>query len=109
MFIRPVGFQTPRVPVTAEIHIAGLLYEGELEGAQGVDVGVEGGVGVPGGEETGAVGVEEGEGGGEGGVVVYYVGEVGHGFVAFVEGGGEVGGEGVGGGVDGVDCCLPAE
>ena len=86
-----------------------MLDEGELEGAEGVDVGVEGGVGVPGGEEAGAVGVEEGEGGGEVGVVVYYVGEVGHGFVTFVEGGGEVGGEGVGGGVDGVDCCLPAD
>ena len=55
-----------------------------MEGAQGVDVGVEGGVGVPGGEEAGAVGVKEGESGGEVGVVVYYVGEVGHGFVAFV-------------------------
>ena len=80
-----------------------------MKGAEGVDVGVEGGVGVPGGEEAGAVGVQEGEGGGEVRVVVYYVGEVGHGFVTFVEGGGEVGGEGVGGGVDGVDCCLPAD
>ena len=105
-----MGFQTAWIPVTAQVYVAGLLDEGELEGAEGVDVGVEGGVGVPGGEEAGAVGVEEGEGGGEGRVVVYYVGEVGHGFVAFVEGGGEVGcGEGVGGGVDGVDCCLPTE
>ena len=51
---------------------------------QGVDVGVERGVGVPGGEEARAVGVEECEGLGERGVVVYYVGEVGHCFVAFV-------------------------
>ena len=70
---------------------------------------MERGVGVPGGEEAGAVGVDEGEGGGEVGVVVDDVGEVGHGFSAFVHGGCEGGGGGgVGGGVDGVDCCLPA-
>ena len=32
MFIRLVRFQTPWIPVTAEVHVAGLLYEGELEG-----------------------------------------------------------------------------
>ena len=109
MFIRCVRFQTPGVPVAAEVHVAGLLYEGELEGTEGVDVGVQGGIGVPGGEEAGAVGVQEGEGGGEVGVIVNYVGEVGHGFVAFVEGGGEVVGDSIGGRVDGVYCCLPAE
>ena len=52
--------------------------------------------------------MQEDEGGREVGVVVDDVGEVGHGFSAFVYGGceGRVGG-GVGGGVDGVDCCLP--
>ena len=109
MFIRRMRFQTPWVPVTAEVHVAGLLYEGELQGTEGVDVGVQGSVGVPGGEEAGAVGVQEGERRGQMGVVVYYIGEVGHGFVAFVEGGGEVGGDGIGGGVDGVYCCLPAD
>ena len=70
---------------------------------------MERGVGVPGGEEAGAVGVDEGEGGREVGVVVDDVGEVGHGFPAFVHGGreGRVV-DGVGGGVDGVDGCLPA-
>lgn len=68
---------------------------------------MEGGVGVPGGEEAGVMGVEEGEGGGEGRVVVYYVGEVGHCFMAFVHGGGEAGCEVVRW-VYGVDCCLPA-
>lgn len=65
---------------------------------------------MPGHEEAGAVGVEEGDCGGEVVVVVDHVGEVGHGLVAFVEGGGE--GVGVGarflGGVDDVDCSLPA-
>ena len=72
---------------------------------------MERGVGVPGREEAGAVRVDEDEGGREVGVVVDDVGEVGHGFSAFVHGGregGGGGGVGVGGGVDGVDCCLPA-
>ena len=54
--------------------------------------------------------MQEGEGGREVGVVVDYVGEVGHGFSAFVHGGCEEGRGGciIGGGrVDGVDCCLP--
>ena len=44
------------------------------------------------------------------GVVVDYIGEVGHGFSAFVHGGceGRVCGGGVGGGVDGVNGGLPA-
>ena len=44
------------------------------------------------------------------GVVVDYVGEVGHGFAAFVHGGCEGGvcGGGIGGGVDGVNGGLPA-
>ena len=45
---------------------------------------MERGVGVPGGQEARAVGVEECEGRGEVGVVVDYVGEVGHGFSALV-------------------------
>lgn len=67
-----------RVPVAAKVCVAVLLDEGEAEGAEGVAVGVEGGIGVPGGGEAGFVRVNEGEGGGEGGVVVDYVGEVGH-------------------------------
>jgi hypothetical protein len=56
------------------------------------------------------VGVEKGDGGGEGVVVVDYVGEVGHGLVAFVQRGGEllVVCDGCFGRVDGVDCALPA-
>ena len=86
------------------------MEEWDLEGAQRVDVVVERGVGVPGGEEAGAVGVDEGEGGGEVVVVVDEVGEVGHGFAAFVHGGREGGGcvGGRGRRVDGVDGCLPA-
>ncbi len=65
---------------------------------------------MPGAEEAGGVGMQEGEGGWEGGVVVDDVGQVCHAFMAFVEGGGEsfaVRGVG-GGGVDGVNCALPA-
>lgn len=69
---------------------------------------MEGCVGVPGGEEAGFVGVEEGDDEGEGGVVVDYVGEVGHAFLAFVLGDGAVGGGEGGGGVDCVEFVLPA-
>ena len=70
---------------------------------------MERGVGVPGGEEAGAVGVDEDEGGWEVGVVVDDVGEVGHGFAAFGQGGRVgVGAGGVGVAGDGVDSCLPA-
>ncbi len=103
MRVPSVRLQTARVPIAAQVHVAALLHKGEPEGSQGVDVVVEGRVGVPGGEEAGAVGVEECEGRGEGGVVVDYVGEVGHGFAAFVHGGREGGAGGVGGGVHGVD------
>ena len=47
---------------------------------------MEGGIGVPGEEKAGAVGVQEGDGGGERGVIVNYVSQVGHAFVAFVHG-----------------------
>ena len=105
----PMRFEASGVPVAAQVHVAVALHERDLEGAQRVDVVVERGVGVPGGEEAGAVGVEEDEGGGEAGVVVDDVGEVGHGFAAFVHGGREGGGGVVaGGGINGVDCCLPA-
>lgn len=58
--------------------------------------------------------MQEGEGGREGGVMIDYIGQVGHAFVAFVQGCGEVfavrGVQGVRGGgrVDGIDCSLPA-
>ena len=86
VFVRPVRGQAAGVPVAAEIHVAVLLHEGDLQGVQRGDVGVQGRVGVPGGEEAGGVGVQEREGAGERGVVVDDVGEVGHAFVAFVEG-----------------------
>ena len=66
------------VPITAEVYVAVLLDVGEAECAQGVGVVVERGVGVPCVCEAAAVRVDEDEGGGEGGVVVDYVGEVGH-------------------------------
>ena len=108
VFVLAVGFFAAGVPVAAEVDVAVLLDVGDLEGAQGVDVVVERGVGVPCVAEAAPVWMDEGEGGGEGGVVVDDVGEVGHGFVAFVLWGCEgcVGGRG--GGIDGVDCVLPA-
>lgn len=109
MRVVSMRFQASRIPVAAEINVAVFLYEGYPQRSQGGDVVVEGGVRVPGGEEARAVGMQEGEGGRQVGVVVDYVGEVGHGFPAFVhwrcQGGGV---RGIGGGVDGVDCCLPA-
>ena len=109
MRVVSVRLQAARVPVAAQIHIAAALHERDLEGPQRVDVVVEGGVGVPGGEEARAVGVQEREGRREAGVVVDDVGEVGHGLAAFVHGGGEGRVRGVGrGGVDGVDGRLPA-
>ena len=110
MRVISVRLQTPGVPVAAEVNVAILLHKGDLKGVEGVDVVVERGVGVPGREEARAVGVQEYEGGWEVGVVVDYVGEVGHGFSAFVHGGCEGGfcGGGVGGGVDGVNRRLPA-
>ncbi len=108
MFVLAVGFFTAGVPVAAEVDVAVLLDVGDLEGAQGVDVVVERGVGVPCVAEAAPVWMDEGEGSGEGGVVVDDVGEVGHGFVAFVLWGCEGCVGGGGGGVDGVDCVLPA-
>lgn len=101
--------ETAGVPIAAEIHVATVLHEWYLKGIHGVDVGMQRGICVPGAKEAGSVGMQEGEGGREGGVVVDYVGQVGHALVAFVEGCCEgVGVRGVGGGVDGVDCALPA-
>lgn len=101
-------FQAPWVPIAAQIHVAVSLHERYLKGAQRVDVVVERCIRVPGGEEARAMRVEEYEGRREVGVVVDYVGEVGHGFSAFVHWGCEGSIRGVGRGVDGVDCCLPA-
>lgn len=101
-------FQAPRVPIAAQIDVAVSLHKRYLEGAQRVDVVVERGVGVPGREEARAMRVEEYEGRREVRVVVDYVGEVGHGFSAFVHGGCEGSIRGVGRGVDGVDCRPPA-
>ena len=78
MRVVSVRFQAPRIPVAAEIDVAVLLHKGYLKRSEGVDVVVERGVRVPGREEARAVGVEEDKGGGEIGVVVDYVGEVGH-------------------------------
>ena len=66
------------------------------------------GVGVPCVGKAPPVGMDEGEDGREGSVVVGYIGEVGHRFVAFVLRGRERCVGGGGGGVDGVDCMLPA-
>lgn len=108
--VETVGGPAARVPVAAKVDVAVALNEIELESAHGCYVIVERGVDVPGHEEAGAVGMEEGDGGGEGVVVVDQVGEVGHGLVAFVQRGGELLGvcDGCFGGVDGVDCALPA-
>ena len=69
---------TPGLPGTAEIRVAAPLDEVETERFDGADVVVEPGVGVPALEVAVAVAVEEDDGGGEGVVVVDYVGEVGH-------------------------------
>ena len=115
MLVKPMRRFASWVPITAKVDITILLYEGKLEGIQGVDVGVEGGIRVPSREEAGAVGVQEGECSGEGVVVVDYVGQVGHAFAAFVEGGCEDwvgvqgrGGYGLGGWIDDVKGALPA-
>ena len=100
----PLLHLTPGVPVAAQIDVAVAAHEVGAQFAEGVDVVVEGGVGVPGGPEAVAARVDEGHDGGEGVVVLDYVGEVGHGFVAFV-GGGVEGGVRV---VDCVDGVLPA-
>ena len=63
---------------------------------------------MPGREEARAVGMEECEGGREVGIVVNYVGEVGHGLSAFVHRGCEGSIGRIGGGVDGVNRRLPA-
>lgn len=92
------------VPVAAQIGVAVAAHKVGAQFAQRVDVVVKGGVGVPGSPEAVAARVDEGHDGGEGVVVLDYVGEVGHGFVAFV-GRGVQGGVGV---VDRVDGVLPA-
>lgn len=46
---------------------------------------MEWGIDVPGHEEACTVGVEKDYGGGKGVIEIDYIGEVGHGFVAFVE------------------------
>lgn len=64
--------------VAAKVDVAVLADERQLEILQGVDVVVQGSVRVPGVPEAGAVRVDEGHDGREGGVMVDYVGEVGH-------------------------------
>lgn len=76
----------PGVPIAAEIHVAILLDEIELEVAHSHDIIVQGRIDMPGHEETRPVCVKEGDGGREVVVMVDYVGKVGHGFVALVEG-----------------------
>ena len=87
--VEAVRGQAAGVPVAAEVDVAVGLDEGEAQCVQGGDVGVQGRVGVPGGEEAGGVGVQERERGGERAVVVDEVGQVGHAFVAFVQGRGQ--------------------
>lgn len=108
VFVLAVRFLAAGVPVAAEVDVAVFLNVGDLEGAQGVDVVVEGSVGVPCVAEAAPVWMDEGEGDGEGGVVVYDVGEVGHGFVAFILWGCEGCVGCGGGGIDGENCVLPA-
>lgn len=109
------------VPVAAEVDVPAFRDGVQAEELHRVHVVVEGSVHVPGSEKAVAVGVEEGDYGGDGvRVVIDYVGEVGHGFFAFVHRGcelrcGEVGGngacagvrEGRDRGIDDVDCSLP--
>lgn len=90
--------------VAAEVGVAGCLDVGGLEHVQGGDVGVGGRVGVPAAGVAVLVGVDEGDGVGEGVVVVDDVGEVGEGLAAFVAAGVQRGGEVV----DGVDEGGPA-
>lgn len=84
VFVLAMRFFAARIPVAAKVDVAVFLHVGESECAEGVDVVVEGGVGVPCVAKAAAMRMDEGKGGGEGGVVVDYVGEVGHGFMAFV-------------------------
>jgi hypothetical protein len=107
---RCVPVVAPRAPVAAEVDIAICPYSVEVEEAHGDDVVVQWGVDVPSLEEALAVGVEEGHDRGNFAVVVVDdVGEVGHGFVAFVHRRYEGVGSAVRtGGVDDVDGSLPA-
>lgn len=89
MPVLPMGLQTSRVPVAAQVHIAVLLDKAQLQRAHGGNVVVQRRINVPGLEEAGAVRMEEGNCGRELVVVVDYVGEVGHGLVAFIYGRGE--------------------
>ncbi len=63
-------------------------------------------VGMPASEEAITVRVDQGKSRRQGVIVVYYVGEVGHGFVAFVHRGCE--GGSVCRRIDGENCGLPA-
>lgn len=74
----PMGLLAARVPVASKIHVPVGLHKWDLEGAQSMNVVVEGGVGVPGFPKAGAVGMEEDESGREGAVVVDNVAEIGH-------------------------------
>lgn len=86
MYVEPVGFLAAGVPVAAEIDVAVVLDKVGSQHAHCVDVVVERGVIVPCQEEAVAMCVEKDYCRGKGVVVVNYVGEVGHGFVAFVQG-----------------------
>jgi len=99
--------QATGVPIASQIDVAIALHKRELQRAQSVDIIVKWRVSMPGSEEAIAVRVEEGESRRESVIVVYDVGEVGHGFMAFIHWGCK-GAAGVGRRIDRVDCGLPA-
>lgn len=90
MLVPAVAGLAAWVPVAAEIHVAIFLDKVELESAHGGDVVVEWRIHVPSLEESRTMRVEECDGRGEHIVMVDHIGQVCHGFVALVHGGGEL-------------------
>lgn len=59
MLVLAVRFFASGIPVAAQVHVAVFVDVVEAEAAEGIDVVVEGGVGVPGVAEAAAVRVDE--------------------------------------------------
>lgn len=107
--VEPMSFAAAGIPVTAKVDVAIPFDKVGLKHAHGVDIVVERSVGVPRHVEPGPVGMKEDDGGGESVVMVNDIGQIGHGFMAFVDWGGEdvrIGASFLGG-IDDVDGALP--
>ena len=90
MLVLAMTFLAPGVPIAAKVDVAILLDEIELESAHCVDIVMQRRIDMPCQKESGSMRVEEGYGRGKVFVVVDHVGQIGHGLMAFVEGGREL-------------------